>query len=163
MSRRIIHATACTAIASSLSLALGCAKQPAPQACGGSFDEAEVVRVLDEQRMAWNRGDLDAFLSGYEPSQRLLFTSGGNIRRGFDETRERYRTRYGESREGMGQLSFEMLDVRALGSCADAAIVLGRWALTDTPVVGSGVFSVVLERHGDRWEIVHDHTSTAGS
>jgi hypothetical protein len=35
--------------------------------------------------------------------------------------------------------------------------------LTDTPAAGSGVFSVMLERHGDanaRWEIVHDHTSS---
>lgn len=143
-----------------LSFALGCASEPVPSACDGSFDEAAVVRVLDEQRAAWNRGDLDAFLEGYEPSERLLFTSGGNIRRGFDETREKYRARYGESRETMGQLSFEILDVRALGSCADAAIVLGRWALTDTPVVGSGVFSVMFERHGDRWEILHDHTSS---
>lgn len=122
------------------------------------------MRVLDEQRTAWNRGDLNAFLSGYEPSEHLLFTSGGNIRRGFEETREKYRLRYGEAPETMGQLSFEILDVRALGSCADAAIVLGRWAVTDTSVAGSGVFSVILERHGEpeeqRWEIVHDHTSS---
>lgn len=118
------------------------------------------MRVLDEQRAAWNRGDLDAFLSGYEPSERLLFTSGGKIQQGFDATREKYRGRYGEAPETMGQLSFEILDVRALGSCADAAIVLGRWALTETPVAGSGVFSVMLERHEGRWEIVHDHTSS---
>jgi ketosteroid isomerase-like protein len=128
--------------------------------CASELDEAAVVRVLDEQRAAWNRGDLEAFLAGYEPSERLLFTSGGQIRRGFAETREKYRARYGEARETMGQLTFELLDVRALGSCADAAIVLGRWAVTDTAVAGSGVFSVILERHGDRWEIVHDHTSS---
>jgi ketosteroid isomerase-like protein len=118
------------------------------------------LRVLDEQRAAWNRGDLDAFLAGYEPSDRLLFTSGGKIQQGFDATREKYRGRYGEAPETMGQLSFEILDVRALGSCADAAIVLGRWGLTETPVAGSGVFSVIFERHGKRWEIVHDHTSS---
>jgi uncharacterized protein (TIGR02246 family) len=154
----------CTAIAVKLGLAaLGCSREVAAPACDGSFDEAAVLRVLDEQREAWNRGDLDAFLAGYEPSERLLFTSGGNIRRGFDETRAKYQARYGATPETMGQLGFEILDVRALGSCADAAIVLGRWALTETPVAGSGVFSVMLERHGDRdarWQIVHDHTSS---
>jgi ketosteroid isomerase-like protein len=139
---------------------LGCASEPTPVACDAELDEAAVVRVLDEQRAAWNRGDLEAFLAGYEPSERLLFTSGGQIRRGFAETREKYRARYGEARETMGQLTFELLDVRALGSCVDAAIVLGRWAVTDTAVAGSGVFSVILVRHGDRWEIVHDHTSS---
>jgi uncharacterized protein (TIGR02246 family) len=146
-----------------LGATLGCASEPAPSACDGKFDEAAVVQVLDEQRAAWNRGDLEAFLAGYEPSERLLFTSGGNIRRGFDETREKYRARYGEARETMGQLTFELLDVRPLGSCSDAAVVLGRWAVTDTSVAGAGVFSVILERHGDRWEIVHDHTSSNSS
>jgi ketosteroid isomerase-like protein len=150
------------AMALALGLAAGCARDEAP-ACGGPFDEAAVVQVLDEQRAAWNRGDLDGFLAGYERSERLLFTSGGNIRRGFDETRDKYRARYGQAPETMGQLRFEVLDVRPLGSCADAAVVLGRWEVTDTAVAGAGVFSVILERHGERWEIVHDHTSSSGS
>src|SRR5690606_13431315 len=81
------------------------------------------------------------------------------IRRGFEETREKYLARYGSARETMGELRFEILDVRALGSCSDAAIVLGRWQLTETPEAGSGVFSVILERQGESWRIVHDHTS----
>jgi uncharacterized protein (TIGR02246 family) len=150
----------CSAIVANVGFLLGCSRAAAPPACDGSFDESAVVRVLDEQRGAWNRGDLDAFLSGYEASERLLFTSGGNVRRGLEETRAKYQARYGQKPETMGQLSFEILDVRALGSCADAAIVLGRWTLTETPVAGSGVFSVILERHADRWQIVHDHTSS---
>lgn len=149
-------------IALALGWMVGCARDEAP-ACDATFDEVAVVQVLDEQRAAWNRGDLDGFLVGYERSERLLFTSGGNIRRGFDETREKYRARYGQAPETMGQLRFEVLDVRPLGSCADAAVVLGRWEVTETKVAGSGVFSVILERHGDRWEIVHDHTSSSGS
>ena len=49
----------CTAIA-----ALGCASEPAPSACDANFDEAAVAQVLDAQRIAWNAGDLDAFLAG---------------------------------------------------------------------------------------------------
>lgn len=118
-----------------------------------------MVAVLEEQREAWNAGDLDGFLAGYERSEALLFTSGAKIRRGFEETREKYLARYGSARETMGELRFEILDVRALGSCSDAAIVLGRWQLTETPEAGSGVFSVILERQGESWRIVHDHTS----
>jgi uncharacterized protein (TIGR02246 family) len=150
------------AMALGLSSVVGCARDEAP-VCDGVFDEAAVVAVLDEQRAAWNRGDLDGFLVGYERSDRLLFTSGGNIRRGFDETRAKYRARYGQAPETMGQLRFEILDVRALGSCADAAVVLGRWEVTNTEVAGAGVFSVILERHAERWEIVHDHTSSSSS
>lgn len=145
-----------------VALAAGCARDEAGT-CDAVFDEAAVVRVLDEQRAAWNGGDLDGFLAGYEQSDRLLFTSGANIRRGFDETRDKYRARYGQAPETMGQLRFEILDVRPLGKCVDAAVVLGRWEVTDTAVAGTGVFSVILERHDDRWHIVHDHTSAKGS
>lgn len=141
-------------------LLAGCSRSAAP-ACDASFDEAAVVAVLEQQREAWNRADIDAFLAGYEPSEQLLFTSGGNIRRGFAETRDKYKARYGTAAETMGTLAFEILDVRPLGSCKDAAIVLGNWQLTDTPNAGKGVFTVMLERHGERWEIVHDHTSAS--
>lgn len=54
--------------------------------------------------------------------------------------------------------AFEVLQVTPLG--ADGAVVLGRWRLTETPSPGSGVFSLVLERRGSVWRIVHDHTSS---
>jgi uncharacterized protein (TIGR02246 family) len=147
-------------------LAIGCAHaspsagpSTRPSACADSFDAAAVTAVLDQQREAWNAGDLDGFLAGYERSDALLFTSGAKIRRGFEETRERYKARYGEARETMGVLEFEILDVRPLGACSEAAIVLGRWGLSETEQSGSGVFSVILERRGESWLIVHDHTS----
>lgn len=122
-------------------------------------DRAAIEQLLDEQRQAWNRGDLDGFLAAYESSDRLLFTSGTKIRRGFEETRDKYRERYGTATETMGQLEFELLDVRGVGP--RAAIVLGRYRLTATPEAGEGVFTIVLERQGDLWRIIHDHTSAA--
>jgi ketosteroid isomerase-like protein len=166
MSGRMIHASRTTATLLAALLASACAaatspcpEPPASPSCEGAYDEAAVVAVLETQRAAWNAGDLDGFLAGYEHSDALLFTSGAKIRQGFDETRDKYRARYGEARETMGTLAFEILDVRALGQCGDAAVVLGRWALTDTPELGAGVFSVILERRGANWQIVHDHTS----
>jgi ketosteroid isomerase-like protein len=143
-------------------LAGGCAHAGPDARCSGGFDAGAVVAVIDAQRVAWNAGELEGFLAGYERSEALVFTSGGKIRRGYAETSEKYRARYGEAPETMGALAFEILDVRPLGACAEAAVVLGRWAVTQTPEAGAGVFSLVLERMGDRWRIVHDHTS-AGS
>jgi len=127
-------------------------------------DRAAILQVLHDQQAAWNRGDLDAFLRGYEPSPDLVFTSHGAVRRGFAETRARYFTRYGAHQDGasaMGQLAFEVLDVRALGE--DGAVVLGRWRLTGTPNAGGGVFSLAFLRTRDGWRIVHDHTSSDAS
>ena len=120
-------------------------------------DERDVRAVLAAQQAAWNRGDLDGYMAGYAHSPDLVFTSGGNIRRGWQETYDKYRAKYGTDRASMGQLAFEILGVQPLG--ADGAIVLGRWQLTGTPVAGAGIFSVALTRTRDGWRIVHDHTS----
>ena len=120
-------------------------------------DRASVTGLLEAQRAAWNRGDLEEYMRGYARTDDLVFTSGGQIRRGWQATMQRYRTRYGGDKAGMGQLAFELLQVQSLG--ADGAVVLGRWRLTGTPNAASGVFSVVLERRPEGWRIVHDHTS----
>jgi len=88
----------------------------------------------------------------------LVFTSGGRVRRGWRETFDAYQRRYGHDRASMGALAFEVLQVTPLG--ADGAVVLGRWRLTDTPSPGSLVFSLVFERRGAVWRIVHEHTSS---
>ena len=121
-------------------------------------DETAVRAVLTTQQAAWNRGDLDGYMAGYAKTPDLVFTSGGNIRRGWQETFDKYKAKYGGDSSTMGKLDFEILGVQSLG--ADGAIVLGRWNLTDTPVAGGGVFSVALERRPEGWRVVHDHTSS---
>jgi len=131
----------------------------------GGADRAAIVALLHAQQDAWNRGDLEGFLRGYEPSQDLLFTSGGKVRRGYAATRARYEARYLGTGQGtqankinkMGTLELEVQDVRGLGS--DGAVVLGHWRLSNTPEAGEGVFSLALLRTRAGWRIVHDHTS----
>ena len=120
-------------------------------------DDDAVRAILDAQQSAWNRGDLDAFMAGYAHTPDLVFTSGGNIRRGWQDTYDKYRAKYGGDRAGMGHLDFAVLGVQPLG--ADGAIVLGHWQLTDTPNAGRGVFSLGFARTDAGWRIVHDHTS----
>jgi ketosteroid isomerase-like protein len=153
-----MHRVACR-LASAVALVLAACGARQPGAPGiASADRDGVVAVLRSQEAAWNRGDLDAFMASYLRSPDLVFTSGGRIRRGWDETYRKYRERYGAAKDTMGHLSFEVLGVQAVG--ADGAIVLGRWRLIDTPNAGGGVFSVVLERRPEGWRIVHDHTSS---
>jgi ketosteroid isomerase-like protein len=126
-------------------------------------DRAAIVGVLRAQQDAWNRGDLEAFLRGYDRSPELVFTSGAEIRRGFDETRAQYQARYGaEGAAGaskMGRLDFADLEVRLLGR--DGAVVLGRWRVSQSSEAGEGVFTLALLRTPHGWRIVHDHTSAA--
>lgn len=122
-------------------------------------DRAAVVFLLDAQRVAWNRGDLGGYMDGYARTPDLVFTSAGEIQRGWDGTDARYRARYGGDRAAMGQLTFEILDVQPVGD--DGAVVLGNWRLDGTPNAAGGVFTVVLERRPEGWRIIHDHTTKA--
>lgn len=124
-----------------------------------STSDDEAVRgVLAAQQAAWNRGDLDGYMAGYVRSPELVFTSGSKVRRGWQETFDKYKAKYGSDKATMGTLAFEILGVQALG--ADGAIVLGRWTLTETPNAGRGIFSVALRRTDRGWLVVHDHTSS---
>jgi len=127
----------------------------APRAFEPTDDQA-IRAVIGAQAAAWNRGDLAGYMAGYASSPDLVFTSGGQIRRGWQETYDRYRARYGGDPSTMGHLDFELLQIQPLG--ADGAIVLGRWKL-DGPQAGAGVFSLALRRTAEGWRVVHDHTS----
>lgn len=120
-------------------------------------DDRAVRAVLTQQQDAWNAGDIEGFMAGYAKNDALVFTSGGNIRRGWQATHDKFVTTYGSAKDTMGKLAFEVLGVQSVG--ADGAVVLGRWSL-DGPNAGSGVFSVIVERQGMVWRVIHDHTSS---
>src|SRR5689334_15539449 len=114
------------AIACSLVLWCACATSRSFTAA----DDAAVRGVLVAQQAAWNRGDLEGYMAGYLNAAELVFTSASKIRRGWQETHDTYKTKYGSGPKAsstMGKLAFEILGVQALG--ADGAIVLGRWKL----------------------------------
>jgi len=133
-----------------LFLSVGCASTGIPQS------QAEIEAILIEQGEAWNRGDIVGFMGAYEPTDDLLFTSGGKVRRGYDETLAKYQASYGEP-GAMGKLDFAVLDFRMLGE--GSAIMLGSWKLTETPKEGGGLFTLVWLKTEEGWKIVHDHTS----
>lgn len=119
-------------------------------------DRAAIDAVLNAQEQAWNRGDVDAFLTGYWHSTELTFEGSGGIARGWDGVLARYKKNYPD-RAAMGQLDFSQLEFRFLGP--DAALVLGHWHLKRESGDIGGVFSLVWERFPEGWKIIHDHTS----
>jgi beta-aspartyl-peptidase (threonine type) len=137
-------------------LLAGCQAGQAP-APAPSADDA-VRQVLLDQQAAWNRGDLEAFMTGYWHSPDLTFFSGGGERHGWDDTLARYRERYqGEGHE-MGRLTFSDLRVELLGP--DAAFVRGHWQVVTSKETLGGLFTLVFKKFPEGWRIVHDHTSS---
>ena len=121
---------------------------------------AEIQSVLTTQQDAWNRGDIDAFMTGYAQSASTVFVSEDEVRRGWETVRDRYRVKYSD-RAKMGTLSFSDIEVTMLSP--DAAVVLGRWRLKRANDEPHGRFTLIFKRLPEGWRIVHDHTSAAPS
>ena len=121
---------------------------------------AAVEHVLLTQQDAWNRHDLDAFMTGYWNSPDLTFFSGAKESKGWQATIDRYRATYASPGHEMGKLDFSDMRVEVLGS--DAAFVRGVWQLTipdgKTP---HGRFTLIFRKFPEGWKIIHDHTSAA--
>jgi uncharacterized protein (TIGR02246 family) len=122
-------------------------------------EELQAIQdVLDAQVAAWNRGDLDGFMTGYWHSPDLTFFSGKDEMQGWQATLDRYRKRYqAEGRDKMGMLSFSEIKIELLGP--ESALVRGRWSLVTSKEPLAGLFTLLFKKKPEGWRIVHDHTS----
>jgi ketosteroid isomerase-like protein len=120
--------------------------------------ESAIRAVLEAQAAAWNRGDVEGYMDGYDRSPNTEFVGGDSITRGWQDVLDRYKQKY-DTREKMGTLTFTDLEINILSG--DAALVLGRWRLkraTDEP---HGTFTLLFRKTKAGWRIVHDHSSSA--
>ena len=121
--------------------------------------QAEITAMLGRSAADWNRGDLDGFMSDYVRDSTVSAVSGGHVQYGWRPLYDRYRADYFTPGKPRDSLVFEEIRVRALTT--DLAYATARFRLLRTDsVVSSGPFTLVLQKRGDRWMILHDHTST---
>ncbi len=137
------------------------AAEPTPQARNNKADSKvskAITELLKKQADAWNRGDIDGFMSGYLNSPDTTYSSAGNLVWGYEHIKDRYLKKYGDKRESMGKLAFSELKFFELGD--KNALTLGRWQLEMPENKGlSGAFSLVFTRTKTGWKIMHDHSS----
>jgi len=119
---------------------------------------AAIRAVLEAQAAAWNRGDVEGYMDGYDRSPNTEFVGGDSITRGWQEVLDRYKKRY-DTRAKMGTLTFSDLEITILSD--DAALVLGRWRLQRANDEPHGTFTLLFRKRKAGWKIVHDHTSSA--
>jgi ketosteroid isomerase-like protein len=146
-------------IFAAITLFLLCAGVEAKQKKAKETKVAQEIReVLDKQVAAWNRRDLEGFMTAYWNSKDLSFYSGGVKTYGWQQTIDRYRNRYQADGKEMGQLDFSNLEVETLSP--GAAYVRGRWHLKMKDGEPAGLFTLILRKLPGGWKIIHDHTSS---
>ena len=106
---------------------------------------------------AWNRGDLDAFMTDYLPGERTTYVTSRGVIHGPQAIRERYAPRFAPGGQH-DSLSFEGIEVDSLAP--GVVNVIAYYVLTrGDSLVARGPTSLVMVRQDGRLRIVHDHSS----
>jgi ketosteroid isomerase-like protein len=119
-------------------------------------DKQAILKVLETQRIAWNKGDIDGYMQGYWKSDSLLFVGKSAPAYGWQTTLDHYKKGYPD-KAAMGFLTFDILKVELLDKTN--AFILGGWHLKREKDAPSGYFTLWLKKIGGEWKIVCDHTS----
>lgn len=120
-------------------------------------DKEAIVKVLDDQRIAWNKADIEGFMQGYWKSDSLMFITEKPPVYGWQNMLERYKKAY-PGKAGMGELTFDIIHVKVLDKAN--AFVMGGWRLKlENGKNPGGYFTLWFRKIKGEWKIVCDHTS----
>ncbi len=123
---------------------------------GYSQTKEKILAVLENQRQAWNNGDIESFMIGYWQSDSLLFVGKSGPNYGYDNTLANYKKSYPD-KAAMGYLTFTILQVKEIDK--SNAFVLGKWNLKRAKDEPNGHFTLLFKKIKGSWKIVVDHSS----
>jgi hypothetical protein len=118
--------------------------------------EAATRKIMQNQTIAWNRGDIAEFMKGYWNSDSLLFVGKNGPVYGYNTTLLNYRKNYPDTLV-MGKLQFTLLKIEQISPTH--GFVLGQFLLTRKMGNASGYFTLWLRNINGKWLIIADHSS----
>ncbi len=119
-------------------------------------DKILILKLLEDQRKAWNKGNIVDYMEGYLKSDSLVFVGKSGPKYGWDNTLANYKKAYPD-KNAMGFLSFDIKEVRLIS--ADHAFVLGAWHLKREKDEPKGFFTLILKKINGEWKVIADHSS----
>jgi len=114
--------------------------------------------LLNKQTAAWNKGNLDEFMSGYWNNDSLMFVGKNGVTYGYANTLNNYKKNY-NSPEKMGKLFFEIIKVKKLS--AEYYWVLGKYFLKRSIGDAGGQYTLLIKKINGQWMIIADHSSSS--
>ena len=121
-----------------------------------SADEKAILKILDDQTLYWNKGDLDNFVTGYWNNDSLMFIGSSGVIYGYQNTLSRYKKSYSDTSK-MGKLRFEIIHLKKLSP--KYYFVVGKWFLKRSIGDAGGHFSLLIRKINGQWKIAADHSS----
>jgi len=121
-----------------------------------SKDETAIRNSINEQKDAWNAGDLVRFMQTYWQDDSLMFIGKSGVTYGWQKTLDNYKKGYPDT-ASMGKLDFNILQVKRLS--AIYFFVVGKWHLTRSIGNVGGHFTLMFRKIKGKWLIIADHSS----
>ncbi len=120
--------------------------------------QLDVVKIILAQEGAWNKGDLDGYLSHYKdaPDTQAVLA---NLVRGIDNIRGAYKQNF-PSKDSMGAIEDTDIEVKALGD--NYALATGKYHLNRPKKSGGpveGTFMELFEKTQVGWQIIFSQSS----
>ena len=119
-------------------------------------DSLSIMKVMNLQQDAWNKGDIDSFMQGYLKSDELVFSGKSGPVYGWENTKNRYYSSYPNTKV-MGKLNFTIKKIRSLS--LNTAYLIGEYYLKRSGEDSWGHFTLLWKKIDSNWLIVSDHTS----
>ncbi len=113
----------------------------------------DIEKVLDNQLIGWNNGNIDQFMDGYVKDSSVRFITDKKVKTSWQEITDSYKKGYPD-KEAMGKLTFHRDEIRWVNEAAYIAQVIGRWEVIQkhkleqaNPNLGSRDFSSIVNRN----------------
>ena len=118
--------------------------------------KATIQKIMHEQELAWNKGDVDGFMLSYWNNDSLKFIGKNGITYGWKSTLDNYKKSYPD-KATMGELNFSIISVEELSTTS--CYVIGKWNLKREKGDVGGYYTLLWKKINGKWVIVTDHTS----
>jgi ketosteroid isomerase-like protein len=115
-----------------------------------------IEKIMHEQQLDWNKGDIDGFMSSYWNDDSLKFIGKKGITYGWNSTLANYKKSYPD-KATMGELTFSIISVEEMSE--STCYVIGKWDLKREKGDVGGYYTLLWKKINGKWVIVVDHTS----
>lgn len=127
-----------------------------PEVSAQQSAEKEILKLLDQQCIDWNNGNIEAFMTSYWSNDSLMFVGKNGVTYGYNNVLNNYKKSYPDT-ISMGKLYFEIKEVKQLSP--EYYFVIGRWTLVRSEGDRGGHYSLLVRKIKGKWKIISDHTS----
>jgi len=158
LSRRLVPIALAAGLSAVFFVAAPALSQKEDPLFTASRQQLDVVKIILAQQNAWNKGDLDGYLSHYKDSpdtQAVL----ANLVRGIDGIRSAFKQNF-PNKDAMGSIEDTDIDVKALGD--NYALATGRYHLNRPKKSGGpieGTFMELFEKTQAGWQIIFSQST----